>query len=57
MFIEGKEDPPKNREDLIDRISAPSPPLGFSISRVSNFAEVPDMVFPSTSIYFLPLLN
>ena len=29
------------------RGSAPGVPLGFSISRVSNFAEVPDMVFPS----------
>jgi hypothetical protein len=27
--------------------SAPGIPTGFSISRVSNFAEVPDMVFPS----------
>lgn len=27
--------------------SAPSVSTGFSISRVSNFAEVPDMVFPS----------
>ncbi|KAG0650464.1 Scytalone deHydratase Arp1 [Hyphodiscus hymeniophilus] len=26
--------------------SAPGVPTGFSISRVSNFAEVPDMVFP-----------
>ncbi|KAF8847583.1 putative Glutamyl-tRNA amidotransferase subunit A [Acephala macrosclerotiorum] len=26
--------------------SAPTPPTGFGISRVSNFAEVPDMVFP-----------
>ncbi|KUJ09500.1 putative Glutamyl-tRNA amidotransferase subunit A [Mollisia scopiformis] len=26
--------------------NSPVPPTGFSISRVSNFAEVPDMVFP-----------
>jgi hypothetical protein len=30
--------------------SAPGVPTGFSISRVSNFAEVPDMVFPSMFI-------
>ena len=37
--------------------SAPGIPTGFSISRVSNFAEVPDMVFPSKSPVIFARIN
>jgi hypothetical protein len=39
-------------DDNTQHNSAPGPPTGFGISRVSNFAEVPDFVFPSKPTHF-----
>ena len=41
---------------MLTRNSAPGAPTGFSIGRVSNFAGVPDIVYPRKSLHTsLPL--
>ena len=36
---------------MLTRNSAPGAPTGFSIGRVSNFAGVPDIVYPRKSLH------